>query len=322
MELPHRYVYSSEALRKLGRGDKIVPRSVRKNLFLLQIWCLQSKRVSRLYPPSHDHDRTQHNVLRLGTCNVQNMDNKDDSVSNVMISHNLDICGVVETQYQSGWKIAHQMSVPKDFHVIDEPRQTADHHPSNAECGGIAFLYRTDLQAKQVELSTVFTTFEVLISSCSVSHSQIIIAIIYRTGLMPPSLTFIQEFAIILENLDTCDSQLVIMGNLNVDIEDPICPWAAQLRQLVTNFRLQQHVSMSTDTGCLDLVITRDDCQPVTVTLGLELHQFPVSGCWFAPFHSNTPIHLPKTWQAMGGDRFTGMPFSNTLSTAIFSSCL
>ena len=80
---------------------------------------------------------------------------------------------------------------------------------------------------------------------------------------------FIQEFTTLLETLATYNSQLVVTGDLNIHMEDPGCSWADQVKRLISSFGLLQHVECSTRIhgGCLDLVITRDDCRPIAVTL-------------------------------------------------------
>ena len=77
-----------------------------------------------------------------------------------------------------------------------------------------------------------------------------------------PDANFFSEFTSILESLATFNSQLIIMGDLNVHLEDAMDGDCIKTKQLLESFALVQHVDAPTHSagGILDVVITRSDC--------------------------------------------------------------
>src|SRR5688572_30925028 len=105
------------------------------------------------------------------------------------------------------------------------------------------------------------TSFEALCISIANSRGSLTLLTVYRPGSAAPSDSFFDEFSSVLESLITRNSQLLIIGDFNLHLEDPSLPPSKRFLDLLTQFGLRQHVSGSTHLhgGTLDLVITPED---------------------------------------------------------------
>ena len=92
-------------------------------------------------------------------------------------------------------------------------------------------------------------------------------------------------------------------------MENRECPWANQVKRLLAGFGLLQHVDFPTHTdgGCLDLVITRDDCSPIAVTLeppSISDHGLLM---YHVPFLYSAPLVTEATfrgWKSLDREAF------------------
>ena len=85
------------------------------------------------------------------------------------------------------------------------------------------------------------------------------------------TLQFYEEFASVLKDLITQNSQILILGDFNIHLEDSASLNLLHFSQLLAQFGLHQHISEPTrgSGGWLDLVITSDEEQI------LDLHVQP-----------------------------------------------
>src|SRR6218665_2483492 len=83
---------------------------------------------------------------------------------------------------------------------------------------------------------------------------------VYRPGSEQVTVKFFEEFATVLEGLITRNSQLIIVGDFNIHVEDHMDSHSIQFSALLKQFGLHQHVREPTFVrgGTLDLVITSD----------------------------------------------------------------
>jgi len=110
---------------------------------------------------------------------------------------------------------------------------------------------------------------------------------VYRPSTTTLTLQFYEEFASVLEDLITRNSQLLILGDFNIHLEDSASLNSLHFSQLLAQFGLHQHISEPTrgSGGWLDLVITSDEEQildlhvlPPTVSeSSLSYHQYTCS---------------------------------------------
>ena len=77
------------------------------------------------------------------------------------------------------------------------------------------------------------------------------------------------ELSTLLEQFALHNTQLVIAGDLNVHLEDPLLPESTELTMILEQFGLKQHVAEPTHHlgGWLDVIVTRDDCQVMDIDI-------------------------------------------------------
>ena len=122
-----------------------------------------------------------------------------------------------------------------------------------------------------------------------------------------------------MEQFSIYNTQLVIIGDLNIHFEDPSSSSTTLFQSTLEQFGLAQHVSTSThkDGGWLDAVITRDDCTP-TVTVyppAFSDHGLVIAS---VPFLHETPIYAIRQirgWRNLDRQAF----LSSLLAVPAFS---
>jgi hypothetical protein len=136
---------------------------------------------------------------------------------------------------------------------------------------------------------------------------------IYRPGSAPLSSTFFEEFTTILEQFALYNTQMVVLGDLNLHLEATSSSSATTFRSILEQFGLTQHVSSPTHQagGWLDVVITRDDCIPTVEVWppALSDHGLVVASL---PFLHEAPIYALR--QIRGWRRLDRTAFATALS--------
>ena len=117
-----------------------------------------------------------------------------------------------------------------------------------------------------------FESFESLGVRLALPSTSITILTVYR----PPSSSkpkFCEEFSILLESLTSAPSELVISGDFNFHVDQPVPASDVPFLDLLDTFCLQQHVQFPTHTSShtLDLFITRVSSQLITSVSSTDL---------------------------------------------------
>src|SRR5664279_5515350 len=127
--------------------------------------------------------------------------------------------------------------------------------------GGICLFYVTTVGACEVPLPK-YTTLEVLAVYVCGAQRNVLLIILYRPGSDDPTNEFINEFADILERTSTFSSSFVILGDVNVHLDEVNNPHTVAFESLLGQHGLVQHVTSPTQRSghTLDVVIPRHDC--------------------------------------------------------------
>jgi len=125
--------------------------------------------------------------------------------------------------------------------------------------GGLAIVYRDNIQFKKILLNLDVTTFEYLL----VMSQHIILLSIYRPTSRSVNALFMDELTAVLERLALYRRQIVVCGDFNIHVDDLGNTYGTRLLQLLESFDCVQHVNLPTHTAghILDLVITRTETQ-------------------------------------------------------------
>ena len=98
--------------------------------------------------------------------------------------------------------------------------------------------------------------------STSCLHSErgvnLIVVVIYRPGLRPADSAFFREFAAIVERVVSMSAPVVIVGNVNIHLDDPTSPSTNNFNDIIFGCDLRQLVTGPTHEAghTLDVVIT------------------------------------------------------------------
>src|SRR6218665_3893179 len=169
---------------------------------------------------------------------------------------------IVESWHHSSADAAVRRAAPPGFHFRDRPRY--DGPLATESGGGIIVYYRDHLKAKKIELVRAPTTFEALAVSLASDRGPTTLLALYRPGSSRPYTTvFYDEFISLMDQFALYNTQLVLVGDLNLHLEDSSLPETMEFVAVLEQFGLKQHVTESTHVsgGWLDVVVTRDDCQ-------------------------------------------------------------
>ena len=280
--------YSSINLRQYSHNTTIA-RSVRKRLFKHHIWkpveCLvpveprlqipvvvssrsdnapQVRNISARVLTSvqmEPHSKPS-KQLHLSVCsiNVRSVKNKTLSLSDYMSTNDYDIIALTETWLSNDCKATLAELVPPGYNIKHVPRQ------SNRNGGGVAIVYKDNLQAK-ITSSTKkaeFTHFEHL--SCLLTYNDLSVhmTVVYRP---PPSqqnklknTTFFNEWPLFLETFVTIHCDMYIVGDMNFHLDVAGDANSQKFIDSLQAHDLIQHVKVPTHQKghTLDVVITRN----------------------------------------------------------------
>ncbi len=146
---------------------------------------------------------------------------------------------------------------------------------STGRGGGLAVIYRSQLDLSPLALPELYT-FECLAFNFNRKPSlPLTVLLIYR----PPKSNscFISELYNLLLNFCATSSNIVILGDFNIHVNNPSCHFATEFLQLLDCLNLRQYVDVPTHIkgNTLDLVITESAplSAPFVYDLGVSDHK-------------------------------------------------
>jgi hypothetical protein len=123
--------------------------------------------------------------------------------------------------------------------------------------GGIAAIFRSSFSVSIIK-THVFSSFEHLFLRLTCSCKTYLFLTLYR----PPSLSksdFMSDFAVLLEDLASSPSALIVMGDFNLYLDQPDDHYTSAFSSLLDTFDFKQHITTPTHSAghILDLLITQ-----------------------------------------------------------------
>ena len=202
------------------------------------------------------------------------MRNKTIFLNDFISTHNFDLFAISET-----WL---GCEATNDIHInLILPDGYMMHHVDrNSERGGggIAFIYKMCLEVRPNKLLK-YTQFEHM--SCRVIINKMNIDIVfYRTPTSPQNgfttTSFLDECSTIMSQLTICKSELIVVGDVNIHLDNQTLHHTVEFIQSLESHGLQQHIQVPTHHHghTLDVLISRD-----TSTLLTDIEVVDINLC-------------------------------------------
>ena len=208
-------------------------------------------RVRRCAPVQH---------VRLGLFNSRSVANKSASIQRWISDSNLNIAVLVETWHDDAASPDLIACVPPGFRYVEKARPRRDELSLSTNHGGVCLLYDGSLHARLLQLPT-FTTLEAVAAYVHRSGFNAVFVVIYRPGSQAITQSFFDDMNRLLESMIIYSTSLIILGDLNVHVDDISSPSTNKFLDILATHNLVQHVTSPTHQlgHTLDVVITRTE---------------------------------------------------------------
>ena len=197
--------------------------------------------------------------MKLFYINVGSVKNKYIYLNDYIHTHDFDIVAICETWLGiSDHDDTCVNGLLPDGYAIYRADRT-----DGRRGGGVALIYKQCLDIK-CNKTVKYAQFEYLLCSIVVNNSSISIVVVYRP---PPSQenqlntnTFLNEWDEFLSDFSTTTNEVVIVGDLNIHLDNLTHHHTITMKRTLECFGLQQHVHQSTHYcgHTLDVLISRD----------------------------------------------------------------
>ena len=118
-------------------------------------------------------------------------------------------------------------------------------------------------------------TMEVLGVYVHCAATNLLIVVVYRSGFDAVNALFFDEFADLIERVAAFAAPIVIVGDINLHLDDPSAPTTASFNDILGGADFPQHVTGATHRAghTLDVLITQSDAIVTVTVVSLELFQ-------------------------------------------------
>lgn len=151
--------------------------------------------------------------IKLGCINACSINNKTTIIKSLIDDHSLDILAITETWQDDASSQAIRRVTPAGFTTLSVPRPT----PKCA--GGVAFIVRKDLKPVRAMQDFDTRTFDFLCINIRISNASFILVVMYRNCSNPITESFFEDFASMLSILNSYQSNIVILGDVNIHLD-------------------------------------------------------------------------------------------------------
>src|SRR5688572_8838949 len=199
---------------------------------------------------------------KIGSWNACSISNKSSTIQEHIVSNKLDIFAIVETSHESLNSPSLIASMPAYYTCLEKARPPPPGvlNPRGPRGGGVCIIYKEHLTASMRDLGS-FSTFEYLAAYFTFRNLHSLIIVIYRPGSENLNGDFFTEFSNLLTATLKYSCHIIILGDLNIHLDELNNPNTKRFSKLLVTHELIQHVMVPTQTHghTLDVIITRDD---------------------------------------------------------------
>ena len=155
------------------------------------------------------------------------------------------LCAIVETWHDSANSPQLIACAPPGYNFVEKarPRDGSEAATLRVNHGGICLFHVATLTAREVPLP-VYKSFKVLAVNIHGAQRSVLVITIYRPGSKEVSTTFYQEFSDVLERTATYSCPLIILGDINIHLDQINSAHTIHFNSIPEQFSLAQHVEL------------------------------------------------------------------------------
>ena len=202
----------------------------------------------------------------IGSWNACSISNKSASIQEHIASENLDIFCVVETSHESSFSPSLIASTPPGYKFLEQARPLpaqSSFHAWTSWRWRLRHLPGTRSMPQQKTLVRIrhLNTSPHLYLYFNFKDTQIILVVIYRPGSKQICNTFFAEFNELLASLSKYSCHLIIVGDINIHLDNTEDTNTKKRQILMTQSNLTQLVNEATHQHghTLDVIITNSN---------------------------------------------------------------
>ena len=259
--------------------------------------------------------QTFHSFCALNVCSATSISlncDKPTLIQQFITDNNFDFLFLTETWLKPDTP-THILNsfIPENYSFLHAPRS------SDQNGGGVGCIYNSSFTITSLTNHS-FTSFEHMLLRATCLSKTFLFAIIYR----PPHSNhaqFLSDLSDFLEDISSSPSELIIMGDFNIHVENQSDSFATSFLSLIDSCDLKQHINSSTHKHghTLDLLITRNHSSILeTSVYDPFLSDHSAIGCKFSAESINQPSRTTKSYRNISSINI------NQLSADIVSSSL
>ena len=186
--------------------------------------------------------------MKMSLFNAQSIGNKSSLLHRHIIENVLDVLCLTECWHEPGVFLGLNELCPPGFKYIERARV-------GKGGGGLAIFHRQELELTPIPVAAQ-SSFECL--AVKFKLPALTVLLVYRPSNNKANATFFSEFEDLLTSLCSNTDNVLVLGDLNIHVDNPSDPSAIELFKVLDYFHLTQHVIGPTHNKghTLDLVIS------------------------------------------------------------------
>ena len=187
-------------------------------------------------------------TMKMALFNAQSIGNKASLLHRHIIDNDLDVLCLTECWHEPGVFLGLNELCPPGFKYLERAR-------IGKGGGGLSIFHRQELELTAIPLAAQ-SSFESLV--VKFKSPALTVLLIYRPSTSKANATFFSEFEDLLTSLCSNTDNVVVLGDLNIHVDNPSDSSAIELFKVLDYFHLTQHVTGPTHNKghTLDLVIS------------------------------------------------------------------
>ena len=189
--------------------------------------------------------------MRVCSLNARSVCNKTTNILELLADQNIDVLALTETWIKEGDITTVSQLTSGDYLFLHKSR------PGRAG-GGVGVLYRSGMRIHTTPSTVAGSSFEHIVVDVDCYDKRFLLMVVYRAPNVAIN-TFLSDFSQVIEQFMSKSSDFVIVGDFNIQMDQPQAHDTMCFINFLESCNLIQHVVSPTHIKghVLDLVITR-----------------------------------------------------------------